>query len=233
MAWSNQRFSVRDFLRDTEALLVHFSTPNTLHPDLFFPDDLKQAARLREKVLSFSTILRTDVGPYQRGVHPEDANAQGSVGIVVDIPTDDCVIAVAPGDYGVHFDLTAESKVLSGAASDAVECARSIDERRSSNDWWVTNYRMLGIFIFEPALAFRLLTDVVIEVQVPMEKVLSDFPDERIFSIRNGRFVEYNRNFDAWIPSTYSKIVPQHLEAERPADSGGAAPSKPNGEVLH
>jgi hypothetical protein len=233
MAWSNQRFSVRDFLRDREALLVHFSTPNTLHPDLFFPDDLKQAARLQDEILSFSTVLRTDVGPYQGGLHPEDANAQGSVGIVVDIATNDCVVAVAPGDVGLHLDFTTKSIILSGTAPGAVECARSIDERRSSNDWWVRSYRMLGIFIFEPALAFRLLSDVVIEVQVPMEKVLSDFPDERIFSTRNGEFVEYDRTFDAWIPSTYSKIVPQHLESERPADRGGAARSKSNGEVLH
>jgi hypothetical protein len=233
MAWINRRFSVRDFLRDREALLVHFSTPNTLHPDLFFPDDLKQAARLQDEILSFSTVLRTDVGPYQGGLHPEDANAQGSIGIVVDIATNDSVVAVAPGDVGLHLDIAAESIILSGSAPGSVECARSIDERRSSNDWWVRSYRMLGIFIFEPALAFRLLSDVVIEVQVPMEKVLSDFPDERIFSARSGVFVEYDRTFDAWVPSTYSKIVPRHLGSERPTGRRGAARSKPNGKVLY
>jgi hypothetical protein len=231
MAWSNRRFSVRDFLREREALLVHFSTPNTLHRDLFFPDDLKQAASLQDETLSFSTVLRTDVGPYQGDVHPEDSNAQGSIGVVVDIATNDCVTAVASGDYGVQLDIATESMILSGSAPDAVTCARSIDERRSSNDWRVKNYWMLGIFIFEPALAFRLLNDVVIEVPVSVEKILASFPDKRIFSIRNGEFVEYSRTFDAWLRSAYSKIVPRHLELA--SSRRGVMRRGPNAELLH
>jgi hypothetical protein len=210
---------------------VHFSTPNTLHRNLCFPDDLTRAASLQNETLSFSTVLRTDVGPYQGDAHPEDANAQGSIGIVVDIATNDCVVAVAPGDYGVQLDLTTQSIILSGSPPDLVACARSIDERRSSNDWRVKNYRMLGIFVFEPALAFRLLGDVVIEVPVPMEKVLSSFPEERIFSTRNGGFVEYSRTIGAWTRSAYSKIVLQHPELASSHARG--AGRKPDTELLH
>ena len=232
MAWSNWRFSVRDFLRDREALLVHFSTPYTSHPDLSFPDDLKRGATLQNETLSFSTVLKDDRGPYQGDVHPEDANAQGCIGLVVDIAGNDCVTAVAAGDYGVQFDLTTQSVVMSGGEPSLVECARSIDERRSANDWRVKNYVVLGLFVFEPALAFRRLGDVVIEMPVGLDDILSEFPEVRIFSTRKERFAEYDRAAGAWMPSTYGKIVPLDPSVQRSAKRRDAQRCKPKGQLL-
>jgi hypothetical protein len=94
-------FSIREFLRSREALLVHYSTLMTNHPNLVFPHDLRNAMTMKSDPLSFCTIQAGDVGPYQvRGMDPADANAPGSIGIIVDIPSDDCVITVGTGDDG-------------------------------------------------------------------------------------------------------------------------------------
>lgn len=88
-------FWIRSFLRERQALLVHFSTLMSNHPGLVFPDDLRQAAGLTDVPLSFSTIMAGDVGPYQHpDMHPADANAGGSIGIIVDIPSNDSVVTV-------------------------------------------------------------------------------------------------------------------------------------------
>jgi hypothetical protein len=57
-------FSVREFLAEREALLAHFSTPMSNHREIFFPEDLRTAARLQGKALCFSTIQAGDVGPH-------------------------------------------------------------------------------------------------------------------------------------------------------------------------
>ena len=81
-----------------------------------------------------------DVGPYKADIHPEDANAQGSVGIVARILSDACVVAVGPSDHGAHLDIANQRVVLSGSSPDAFECARSIDARRTWNDWRVRDF---------------------------------------------------------------------------------------------
>ena len=231
MAWRNRRFSVRSFLKEREALLVHFSTAYSVHPDVSYPDDLRRAARLRDEVLSFSTILKGDVGPYQGDVHPEDANAQGSIGLVVDITGDDCVTSVGAGDFGIQIDLTTRSVFMSGRKPSAVECARSIDERRGANDWRVKNYRVLGVFVFEPAMAFRPLNDLVIEVPLQIEEILSAFPGERVFSSNKESFIEYDRVAGGWVPSTYDQIVPPASGAASSASWDDRPRSESSGEL--
>jgi hypothetical protein len=76
-------FSVRAFLRQREALLVHFNTPMaTKHPTGF--PDAPILARTLPGPLCFSTIQVGDRDPWQGG-SPGDANAGGSVGMVVDV----------------------------------------------------------------------------------------------------------------------------------------------------
>ena len=76
-----QPFLIRGFLEEREALLVHFSTWQSMHREFTFPEDLRMAKTLSGVALAFSTIMAGDVGPYQADIHPEEANAQGSVGI--------------------------------------------------------------------------------------------------------------------------------------------------------
>jgi hypothetical protein len=94
---------IRNFLRDRKALLVHFSTPMSGHDDLLFPEDMRTAMGLVGHPLSFSTILSTDVGPYQTAIPPGEANAGGSIGILVDIPYNSAVLTVGPPGRCVRY----------------------------------------------------------------------------------------------------------------------------------
>ncbi len=58
---------IRRFLRDHEALLVHFSTLMATNPSRCFPDDLLNAMTLQNVPLSFSTIQRGDSNPILNG----------------------------------------------------------------------------------------------------------------------------------------------------------------------
>ena len=208
----NVSFSIRRFLRDRQALLVHFSTAMPRNPKLSFPFDLLRAKKLRNVVLSFSTIMSQDIGPYQNDVHPEDSNAQGSIGIVVDIPADDCVVAVGPADHGSFYDVNTHEVEHIGSPPDAEACTRSIVERRTSNEWQVGDFEFIGIFIFLPAIAFRRLSDdVVIEVPIGLDAVLAEFPEDRILSSRAGQFVEYDRATRVWVPCDYKSIMPDKI----------------------
>ncbi len=51
-----EEFSIRDFLRQRQALLIHFSTVMG-REEFVFPDDLRNAMTLVDTPLSFSTIL--------------------------------------------------------------------------------------------------------------------------------------------------------------------------------
>jgi hypothetical protein len=143
MTTPDKIFSVRDFLRKRKALLVHFSTVMSGHQDLYFPHDLRTAATLTGP-LSFSTIHASDVGPFQTSAHPSLANAAGSVGIVVDITDDNSVVTVGHDDDGTFFDPIANEWHSGGRPPSADACARSIDKRRTTNEWFVKNYTLLA-----------------------------------------------------------------------------------------
>lgn len=199
---SSEHFSVRSFLRAHEALLVHFNTPmSTKHPT-GFPNDMIFAKGLAGQRLSFSTIQRDDRGPWQGG-NPADANASGSVGLVVDIKDVGSVVTVDCTDSGSN-----DFGSL-GLAPNAANCTRSINERTSSNEWWVQDFAPLGIFVFLPARVFVKRNGVQGEVEVDLPRVLAAYPDDRIYSVSKGSFVEYDRGTDRWLRTTYDRIVPQ------------------------
>jgi hypothetical protein len=73
-----QPFSIRRFLEEREALLIHFSTGQSMHREFTLPEDLRLAKTLSGVALAFSTIMAGDVGPYQADIHPDDAYARGA-----------------------------------------------------------------------------------------------------------------------------------------------------------
>ena len=199
---SGQRpFSIRSFLRSQEALLVHFNTPmSTKHPT-GFPADLEDAKTLVGERLSFCTIQKNDRGPWQGG-HPADANAAGSVGLVVDVIDIGSVTTVYWSDSGSGEAGSA------GLPPDQSNCADSITKRTTSNEWWVQNYRPLGIFVFLPAMAFVKRVEEQGEIDVTLPEILAAYPSDRIFSACKGTFLEFNRLAGQWDPVTYGQIVP-------------------------
>lgn len=201
-------FSVRQFLRERQALLVHLNTPMSDHAT-GFPDDLRQAATLKDVPLSFSTIQVSDHGPHH--VPLREANAGGSVGMVVDIRDFDSVVTVGAGDDGTDFlpDNTVQS---GGSPPSACACARSINNRIDptgvkedrSNEWFVKNYLPIGIFVFDSTHVFIAGAG---ERPCSLDEVLNAFSSDRIFGTNGTSFTEWDRTSKTWNPVTYEDIV--------------------------
>jgi hypothetical protein len=195
-------FSIRGLLRNRQALLVHFNTPQSWRP-LRFPEDLRNARNLKGEHLAFSTIRVDDRGPCQVQRF-EDANAGGSVGLIFDIEDEGSVVRVCPDDGG-----TGESGEGFGDHPSESACVESIDRRcgggrAGNNEWRVQNYKSLGLFIFEPIFVFGPSGDY----RISLPQLLAAFPEDRIFRNGDGAFQEYDRAADKWRPIAYCDIVP-------------------------
>ena len=204
-------FSIRNYLREREALLVHFSSPLRECRSLTFPDDLQKAIELEEKVLCFSTILATDVGPAQDNCNQNKANSTGSVGIIVNIPENNSVVAVDNSDCGSYVDKNTGERKHCGSSPTKSACEKSIDKREGYNEWLVKNYSVVAIFTFKP---IRVWKECQIgddseygEVTICFSELLETFPNQIIISVRDGMFIEYNKIKETWNTVKYSDIL--------------------------
>jgi hypothetical protein len=195
-------FSIRQFLRNKKALLIHFNTPMSEHPD-GFPLDLRNAIGLKGIPLSFSTIQATDKGPSQVPV-PADANSGGSVGLIVDIKDAGSVVTVGPGDDGTKAHVSGNHQ-SGGSSPTDITCEKSIACRTSTNEWFVQDYIPLGIFTFLPPRAFWKGNG---EGPIELEDVLNAFQSERVFTTISGSFQEWDRDAECWRLVEYDDIVP-------------------------
>jgi len=198
-------FSPRRFLRDREALLIHFNTPMSVNHPTGFPDDLRQASGLKGTPLSFSTIQGADQGPWQGG---DLANAGGSVGVIVDIKETGSVISVGPGDDGTKAQSDGNHQT-GGSPPSADACAKSIDDRLTANEWFVQDFVPLGIFVFLPARVFVRSAEGTFqgEREATLDEILAAFPNQRMFGSHAGAFLEYIRTERRSRPVEYPEIV--------------------------
>jgi hypothetical protein len=199
-------FSVRHFLKQREALLVHFNTPMSQKHPTGFPNDLRHAMNLLGIPISFSTIQVGDLGPCQVP-NPAASNAGGSVGLVVDIHDIGSVITVGPGDDGTQASATGNHQ-SGGSVPDPLTCAASIDNRVTANEWFVQNYTPLGIFVFLPAMVFVKSPVGQGERSTNMQEILSEYPNQRVFAASSDSFHEYDRSQGHWLSIAYNSIVP-------------------------
>jgi hypothetical protein len=202
-------FSPREFLRQRQALLVHFSTIMSRHEDLFFPEDLRRALSLRQAPLAFSTIQIGDRSPWARTPGP---GGEGSIGMVVDIAPHTVISSVSPCDSGSY-----EGGSL-GLPPTEQNCAASIDQRERSNEWVVQDYEPVGIFLFHEPYVIRKPVNLdgsqtAIEVRVSAEQAKAPFPDQRIFSLSKSSFLELDRARRMWKAVSYNEIIPVHYDS--------------------
>jgi hypothetical protein len=201
-------FSVRKFLRDRQALLIHFSSIMTGHREQFpFPCDLRNAMRLKKKRLSFCTLQTGDHWPAApHAPTAADANAAGNIGIVVDINDVDSVYKVAPGDQGSFDDGGPCGRDGLGELPTLDACSRSIDMRESCNEWLVKNYTTIGILALAPHLVPRPGAG---EGPVSLVTIVESFPELPIFSIDPIRkcFLRFARSASSWEIVAYEDIV--------------------------
>jgi hypothetical protein len=216
MKVNDSDFSVRDFLKSRNALLVHFSTPMSRHENLTFPNDLNNAITLKEIPLSFSTILPGDKGPYHPHISkPEDANAVGCIGILVDIENNSCVEKVLGFDAGSYFDPVTETYQADGSPPSLSACEDSIDNRNGVNEWYVKNYVVIGIFVVHPIFVRKNQVfhdgidnvEILGEVRISIDEALMHFPTHRFITADSGQFFEYSRENKKWNPVLYDSIL--------------------------
>jgi hypothetical protein len=177
-------FSSREFLRERQALLVHFSTIMATCMELVFPWDLRKAMALSGVPLSFSTIQRGDTNPFMEG----HRGAEGSIGVVVDIGPNTVITSVSAGDSGSN------SEGSLGVVPSEQNCADSIDKRLTSNEWRVQDYQSIGIFILPPIVVRQVSSvngDLVAgEVEIDLAQAIAPFSDKRIFTANQQKFLE-------------------------------------------
>ncbi|WP_226877198.1 hypothetical protein, partial [Microbulbifer hainanensis] len=139
-----------------------------------------------------------------------------SVGLIVDIDDQGCVLRVGPTDDGSHEDPTTGEFASGGLEPTPASCARSLDGRQTMNEWRVKNYRTIGLFVFEPIKVRKKISmsdgfggciPSEYEDDIDLADVVTDFPDLRIFSVRNGSFQQYDRSAESWSPVTYDEIL--------------------------
>ena len=196
-------FSPRSFLRERQALLVHFSTVMARRPELTFPDDLRQAATLKDIPLAFSTIQKGDTNPHASG----RGGAEGSVGMLVDIGPGTIINSVS------HQDSGSNEQGSLGLEPTEEHCACSIDQRVTSNEWHVQNYLPIGLFILPPILVRRMVdiggAPTPVEVPLELSETVKPFPGVRVFSANAEKFLELDRSSGVWRAVSYDDIIPR------------------------
>ena len=207
-------FSIRNFLREREALLVHFSSPMRTCRSTKFPDDLKTAMRLKKGIVCFSLFCVTMSDFLQVQGSTEKENAAGNVGLVVDIKNTGSVIAVDSSDCGSILNSDTSKRQYLNNKPTKSTCAASIDERQGYNEWLVQNFDVVGIFVFEPICVWKEIrignaVDYA-EVPISLSEVLKAFPDLKIISTCNGSFRLYDRLQEEWLVTNYDDILLDH-----------------------
>lgn len=202
MTDTSDDFSPREFLRERQAVLVHFSTLMASRLDLTFPNDLRQAMSLKGVPLSFSTIVAGDTNPQANG----RGGAEGSVGLLVDIGDGTQIRSVSPSDSGSGLAGSF------GVAPTHQNCADSIDNRTTSNEWHVGDYIPIGIFILPP-IWVRQVIDLhgyatSTEVQLELGQAIAPFPEQRLFSANERTFLEFDRSVNGFKAVPYDEIIP-------------------------
>ena len=199
---SKDEFSPRSFLRDRQAVLVHFSTVMTRHPDLAFPHDLLRAMGLKAVPLAFSTIQTGDTNPFVEGGR---GGAEGSIGILVDIGPTTQIKSVSASDSGSNPDGSF------GLPPTAENCASSIDDRETSNEWHIQDFVPIGIFVLPPLLTRQVGVfmgePVSGDTPITFDDAIAPFPGLRIFGARADRFVEFDRASGKWRDIAYDEMI--------------------------
>lgn len=152
--------------------------------------------------MCFSTILKDDGGPTQ--TDPFTAAACGSVGIVACLKPQTSLIAAHHQDGGSSGRTWGAG---CGSSPTAESCANSILLRENGhNEWFLSDAQFIGIFSFPNPVIFN---PAIGERHYGLDRVVDDFPDERIFTSSGGQFFEFDRTLKNWLPCRYDEIVPE------------------------
>jgi hypothetical protein len=141
---------VHAFLRKYKALVVHFSGApkgSGKGRGYFFPSDLRHVIEGNAMGgISCSVVIPGDVfsGP--------DANATGSIGVVVDLRTPASLVGADASDLGSFEDENGNRTILHEAELTVADLEDTLTGRGKGeyNEWVVRDFTVLGIFAASP-----------------------------------------------------------------------------------
>lgn len=177
---------LHDFLRNNNALVVHFSgaPPGVpaLPVPLRYPDDLRAVLAGSAQTGIACSLVRpgdTFVGVAR--------HALGCIGVVVDLEDQDSLIAVSATDLG--------SQVINGIRQyhpmnvTLQDCVDSLLQRGRApggtnyNEWGLKNFKPMGIFVAEP---FEIYRQMGVPDVTTVQNVAVEFPGWPIYSFAQG-----------------------------------------------
>lgn len=162
-------------MRKHNALIVHFSgTPAPRHFEIYFPEDLKRVISGGAKTgLSCSVVKPGDNFDHSLG----SRNAYGSIGVILDLKSTHSLRAVHVGDGGSRMEDGV--RVFDEWHIDLAALENSLAKRGSeANEWGITDYRPVGIFIADP-IEYWLPPSTIVRTDSAF--VAKTFPDQPLF----------------------------------------------------
>jgi hypothetical protein len=165
---------VYGLLRKYDALIIHFSgfRADEDRPERLFPDGLRNAITSRAMELSCCVI-----GPRDDFTR----HSWGCIGLVLGFQNKYSLVAADPHDCGSLEENVAGlivRKVQKLKDLTLTDLEATITKRTSHNEWVVKDYVVLGMFAHPPYIAG--------DRYVKLQDLLNDFPDQPIFSFKDG-----------------------------------------------
>jgi hypothetical protein len=182
---------VHALLRDRNALIVHFSgVPPAGTTMIRYPSDLKEVIAGRaSNGVPCSVVIPGDVftGAGKR-------NAYGTIGVILDLRTDQSLATATAGDGGSRWDGTGPRQ-FDERDLNIEDLTRSLSSRRGHNEWGMRDFIVRGVFVIEPIEIWRSIWtrhghDGAIDRQYSLEQVRADFPQQRLYSFEETHIVE-------------------------------------------
>lgn len=204
---------IAGYLASECALLVHFSSSPKMtkrSPKAFYPADLR--AVIDECVpqgeeLSVAAIIPSDKYDLATRALP------GCVGLILKLVGEESVGAINPVDGGTYDEGNEKiSHCRDWAKDDLIRSITAI-EGRVYNEWLVSGFEVIGIFVSEPAFVedSSLFYGSMEESQEPINiaTVQADFTGYSIYSFHNGGVARWEKG--NWSPCSYDEI---YIESE-------------------
>lgn len=198
--------AIYGILEQNNALIVHFSGApkgsGKCRLDHMYPKDLLHVVNeYAQGGLSCSTIMPTD------NFYGIDRNATGCIGVVLGLKSDCSVTSATPNDAG-SIENSNGTREAQDQIVDTAAIKESISNRKQNgyNEWVVRDYVSLGILaappyevmelripVFPPNMPEHLIdsTPLPVIAQLTLAQVKLCFPNNRIFTLRDGSFFEY------------------------------------------
>ena len=151
--------AVYEFLRSSNALLVHFSgTPPGTGKDRgkLYPHDLKFATEHQETHRGLACSV---VKPGDNFHGYENRNATGTVGIILGLKSRDSLVGVSHTDMGSSEDNNGSRDIPNERDIRIQDLEKTLGKERTTyNEWVVRNYVVLGIFAAQPCEVSAFIT---------------------------------------------------------------------------